>query len=134
MSHDNGKLKVRDIMGLEQALAELGAVTILPIGIGLKVARMAKRLSDEIALVYDQRNALVKKYAKGKSRIEETDAEWGPFQEDLRTLQDQPVPSQIDKVSIPSAVDGKNLVISVAALLKLDPFITIEEPIGEAKE
>ncbi len=117
------KLSNRDIYDSREALQRLVARPDIPARYGIEIARMAKKLGDEIGLIDQQRVGLVKKYGKPEGRdfvVEPDTDEFDKFLAEMDELLDANTELIITKARVPNNID-----IAVVDLMHLDPFIEI---------
>ena len=97
----------------------------LPANVGVRVAKLARIIINELKPALDQNNKLIDKYGKkikGRLTILQTDKNWIIYQKEYSEL--CAVTTTIDDIKIKLPADIK---ISVDILLALDKFIEVDE-------
>ena len=117
------RLSNRDIYDSREALQRLVARSDIPARYGIEIARMAKKLGDEIGIIDKQRVGLVKKYGKPEGRdfvVEPDTDEFNKFISEMDELLDADTELEITKARVPNNID-----IPVVDLMYLDSFVEI---------
>lgn len=96
----------------------------VPANIGVRIAKLARSILDELQPALDQRNKLIQRYGKevdGKMIVLETSENWGAYMKEIEALSAEKTTIKAKKIKIPA--DTK---IGVGILLALDKFIGVE--------
>ena len=111
--------------------------TKLPVKVSLQVVRLAKELSEQFTIIAEVKNGLVKTYGENnKQGFPEVilpqdptgrpaSPNWGKFVVENNELMAQTVELNIEKIRLPSEVDGKPLNIEPSILIDLEKFIEV---------
>lgn len=109
----------------------------LPVKVSLQVAKLARKLNDSYAVVEEVRNKLVRTYGQAQKSGElavifPTDMlsrpvspDWEKFAREHDELMAQTVELDVEKIQLPSVIDGKPLQIEPRILMALEKFIDI---------
>jgi len=117
------KATIGDILNAGEHLKGLTQLS-LPAATSLKVARLARRVAEEFQLAVQERNKLIVKYGEdveGQTKVLPTSKRWPEFVGELNSLLEQEIDLGMEQVKLPDDIE-----ITPAALIALEPFITIE--------
>ena len=119
----NGQLFT--LRGPLQALAKID----VPAKVGIRVARLIRKIGAEIEPLAEVRNKLIIKYGekneKGEPFINAESPSWQKFVEEHDALMAQTVEVEFEKVVLPDEV-----VVAVDALVALEPFLAVADIAG----
>ena len=111
-----------DIVTANQGLGELMGMA-LPIALSFKLARLAKAVSAEAKVIFEERNKLIEKYGtkndKGVAEIAPNTPAMEAFNADVAVLFSQEVTLDIEPVELPATIELKP-----ATLIAAIPFVT----------
>lgn len=121
----NGGIRVKngDIYSCRDALQRLLAHDDIPVKQAYWIAKFARKMSEEIALVEGQRVALIRKYGvenDGQVTVEQNGENWVKFVQEHNELMDMETDLDVRTVQIPD-----NVAIPIGDLMALDMFIEI---------
>jgi len=135
------KLNNGEIFASAEPLKKLLEVK-LPVKSSLALARMANKLNEQLKIIEDVRNGLVRTYGKedikqkGQLRVDPEDENFSKFAEEFQELMNQEVEVVFDKVKLPEkviakcekceAIIEKPLEIEASVLMALEKFIEVE--------
>jgi len=114
-----------DIFNAREALQTLMKER-LPVKVSYWLARLARKLNDQLTIIEEVRQGLVKQYGepdeKGENiQIQPGSKNMGPFLADLNELMGQEVELDSDIIKLP----GDGFSIEPSVLLALDKFIEV---------
>ena len=122
------KVTNRDLFAARAPLQAL-VNTKLPVSVSFKLARVALKINEQYQVIEEVRSGLIKKYGtvneEGQVAVVETDADFPKFLEEFNELMSIEVEMVIDKVKLPTEVDGKPLEIEPVILMALEKFIEV---------
>lgn len=125
------KLKNGEIFVAKEPLQKLLEMS-LPVKSSLQVARLANKLNEQLKIIDDVRNGLIRKYGKadlkekGQLRVDPETEDFGKFVIDFNELMEQEVEVVLEKVKLPTEIDGKPLQIEPSVLMGLEKFVEVE--------
>jgi len=135
------KLNNGEIFTASEPLKKLLEVK-LPVKSSLALARLANKLQEQLKIIEDVRNGLIRTYGKenleqkGQLRIDPGDENFPKFVEQFNELMEQEVEVVLEKVKLPEkvvekcdkceAIIGKPLQIEASVLMALEKFIEVE--------
>lgn len=104
----------------------------LPVKTSLQVAKFANKLGEELKAIEDVRMGLIQKYGKKSEdgqqiSVDQTSPNYGKFIDEFNELMMTKTELVVDKIKLPSNVDGKELNIEPATLMALEKFIELED-------
>ena len=111
--------------------------TRLPVKVSLQVVKLAKELSEQFAIIAEVKNGLIKTHGEtNKQGLPEVifpqdptgrppSPNWGKFVVENNELMAQTVELKIEKIKLPSEVDGKPLNIEPSILIDLEKFVEV---------
>jgi hypothetical protein len=118
------KVSNGDIFNAREALQTL-IKERLPVKVSYRLARLAKKVSDQLTIIEEVRTNLVKQYGEtdenGNLSIKPGAKNMAPFLTDFNELMGQEVEIDADIIKLPE--DG--LTIEPSVLLALDKFIEV---------
>jgi len=120
MKTTNGEIYVT-----KDSLQKLVDVEDMPIKYGFKVLKLVKKLNDEIVIIEQGRNLLIKKYgteADGKISVSPLDENFVKFVEEANEMMAIEVEFDLPKAKVPD-----NVSMSVKDIAALEPFIELVE-------
>ena len=103
----------------------------LPVKIAYSLAKMANKLNEEFKTIEAVRNGLVKKYGEADKdnpqqiRVDPEGDKYPKFVDELTELMNQEVEVVVEKVTLPSEVDGKSIQIEPNVLIALEKFVEV---------
>ena len=103
----------------------------LPVKASLALAKMANKLNEELRIIENVRNGLVKKYGEADKdnpnqfSVDPKGGEYPKFVEEVTELMNQEIEVVIEKVKLPEEVDGKPLEIEPKILMALEKFVEV---------
>jgi hypothetical protein len=118
------KVQLGEIYGARDSLAKLLALTCFEAKISILIARLARKLGEEIKTIEQQRLQLVQKYGEKdgeNNQLVVTPENREAFIKEFDEALDQTIEIDMPQVVIPG-----NIVIEPSILLALDKFITVE--------
>ena len=135
------KLSNGDIFMAREPLAELMEQKF-PVKVSYNLAKMASKLQEQLKVIDDVRNGLIKTYGKADKEnpqqltVAQDSKNFPKFMEEFAELMNQEVEIVFDKVRLPEKVAGtcdkcshnmdKSLEIEPKTLLALEKFIEVE--------
>ncbi len=112
-----------------------------PVMVSYKLAKLASKLNEQLKVIEEVRNGLIKKYGevdeKGQTSVKQDGENWAKFVEEFNELMTHEVeiPSLVEKVKLPEKVAStcdkcnhnmdKALEIEPQILMALDKFIEV---------
>lgn len=110
---------------LREPLRALAKIDV-PAKVGIRVARLIRKLRAEIEPIGEVRNQLIGKYGekneKGEPFINAESPDWKKFVEEHDALMAQTVEVEFEKVVLPDEV-----VVAVDVLVALEPFLAVAD-------
>lgn len=103
----------------------------LPVKVSYGLAKMANKLNEQLKVIDDVRNGLIKKYGEAdKERpqqisVKQDGENFEKFVAEVEELMNQKVEMVIEKVKLPQEVDGKPLQIEPNILMALMQFVEV---------
>jgi len=132
------KLTNKDIFVAREPLQKLLGEKF-PVKISYGLAKLAKKLNDQLEVIEEVRQSLIKKYGesneKGQMEVKQDGENWGKFIEEFNELMAQEVEIVLGKVKLPEKVAStcdkcnhsmdKSYEIEPALLMALDKFVEV---------
>lgn len=103
----------------------------LPVKVSYGLAKLANKLQEQLKVLDDVRNGLVKKYGEpdkenpGQISVKQDSGNFEKFVAEVTELMNQEVEVVIEKVKLPQEVDGKPLQIEPNILMALMQFVEV---------
>lgn len=125
------KLKNGEIFNAHEPLQKL-LEKELPVKVSYGLAKMANKLNEQFDIIEQVRVGLIRKYGEAdKDKPEQVSIKvesenYPKFVAELTELMAQEVEVVIQKVTLPSEVDGKLLQLEPNILMALEKFIGVE--------
>jgi len=125
------KLINGEIFNAREPLAKLLGEKF-PIKVSYGLAKLAHKLNDQLKVIDDVRNGLIKTYGEEDPENEQNisvlqgSTNFPKFVEELEELMNQEVEVVFDKVKLPEKVDEKMLEIEPSVLMALEKFVEVE--------
>lgn len=119
------KLKNGDLFLCKEPLKRLVERDDIPIKYGLPIARLARKLGEEIDLIDQKREGLIRKYGEQKDKnvsITPESTNWEKFVNEFNELIEIEVEVNVKPVKIPG-----DTIIPEKDLLSLMPFLEVED-------
>lgn len=104
----------------------------LPVKTSFQIAKLANKLNEQLKVIEDVRNGLVRKYGKenlekrGQLSVNPEDEGYPKFVSDFNELMAQETELVFEKIKLPIEIDGKPLQIEPSILMALEKFVEIE--------
>ena len=102
-----------------------------PVKVSLALRKLIQELNDPYVRIDEVRNGLVEKYGTagegGNISIAPGDANWEPFVADANELFADSAEVEFEKVELPMAVNGEDVVITIASLEAMETFVAFKE-------
>ena len=120
MKTTNGEIYVT-----KDSLQKLVDVEDMPIKYGFKVLKLVKKLNDEIVIIEQGRNMLIKKYGKeegGKISVSPLDESFPEFVSEMNEMMAIEVELDAEKAKVPDSI-----TMSVKDIAALELFIEMVE-------
>lgn len=116
------KVTALDIITATQGIGELMGMP-LPIALSFKLARLAKAITAEAKVIYEERDKLIRKYGetneKGETQVKPNSPNIEAYNADAKTLFSQEVTLDLEPVELPATLEVKP-----GTLLAAIPFVT----------
>ncbi|MFA5037693.1 MAG: hypothetical protein WC479_11020 [Candidatus Izemoplasmatales bacterium] len=118
------KIKNVDLYACKEPLQNLMARGDMPVKYGYPIAKLARKVLEEIAVIDETRNGLIKKFGttdpKGMVKIEPESENWNKFVVEYNELMTIDNELPVKKVQLPD-----NINLPLSDLVTLDPFIEV---------
>ena len=120
MKTTNGQIYIT-----KDALQRLVDMEAMPAKYGIKILRMAKMLNNEIGLIEESKNKLIKKYGEekdGKISVSPKSEKFVDFLKEMNEMMAVEVKLDMEKAQIPDSI-----AMSIRDLSALEPYIELIE-------
>ena len=102
-----------------------------PVKVSYGLAKLASKLNEEFQTIEKVRVGLIQRYGEADKdnpqqiRVDPEGDKYPKFVEELTELMNQEVEVVIEKVTLPSEVDGKSIQIEPNVLIALEKFVEV---------
>ena len=102
-----------------------------PVKVSYGLVRLSAKMGEQFAIIEECRVGLVRKYGtegeNGETGVKEGTPEHERFVEEYNELMAQEVELVVQKVRLPSEVDGKAMLVEPMTLIALEGFVAPED-------